>query len=121
MRWKVHVRSERRDRETVYRALSFTLLPTRVIGQHYYLYMIEDIFSRKIVGYEVHESETGELASGLFQRAVWAEKCSHTGLVLHSDNGSPMKCLTMQAKMQELGVIGSRGRPGVSNDNPYSE
>ena len=96
-------------------------LPTRVIGQHYYLYMIEDIYSRKIVGYEVHERETGELASELFQRAMWAEKCSHTGLVLHSDNGSPMKCLTMQAKMQELGVTGSRSRPGVSNDNPYSE
>lgn len=96
-------------------------LPTRVIGQHYYLYMIEDIFSRKIVGYEVHDREAGELASELFQRAVWAEKCSHTGLVLHSDNGSPMKCLTMQAKMYELGVVGSRSRPGVSNDNPYSE
>lgn len=96
-------------------------LPTRVIGQHYYLYMIEDIYSRKIVGYEVHVRETGELASELFQRSVWSEKCSHTGLVLHSDNGSPMKCLTMQAKMQELGVSGSRSRPGVSNDNPYSE
>jgi len=96
-------------------------LPTRVKGLHYYLYMIEDIYSRKIVGFEVHQSETGELASELIQRAIWAEKCSHTGLVLHSDNGSPMKCLTMQAKMYELGVSGSRSRPGVSNDNPYSE
>lgn len=96
-------------------------LPTRVIGQHYYLYMIEDIYSRKIVGAEVYERETGELASELFQRAVWAERCSNTGLVLHSDNGSPMKCLTMQAKMCELGVAGSRSRPGVSNDNAFSE
>jgi len=96
-------------------------LPTRVKGQHYYLYMIEDIYSRKIVGWEVHESENGELASELLQRSVWAEKCSGSQLVLHSDNGSPMKCLTMQAKMHELGVGGSRSRPGVSNDNPYSE
>lgn len=96
-------------------------LATRVKGQHYYLYMIEDIYSRKIVGWEVHDSENGELASQLLQRSVWSEKCSSTRLVLHSDNGSPMKCLTMQAKMHELGVAGSRSRPGVSNDNPYSE
>lgn len=96
-------------------------LPARVIGQHYYLYMIEDIYSRKIVGFEVHEREAGELGSDLIQRTVWAEKCSHTGLVLHSDNGSPMKCLTMQAKMYELGVADSKSRPGVSNDNAYSE
>lgn len=96
-------------------------LATRVKGMHYYLYMMEDIYSRKIVGWEVHDCENGELASELLQRSVWAEKCSSTNLVLHSDNGSPMKCMTMQAKMHELGVAGSRSHPGVSNDNPYSE
>jgi putative transposase len=98
-----------------------TYLPTRVIGQFYYLYMIMDVFSRMIVGWEVHESETGEQAASLLERTVWREKCVQSDVVLHSDNGSPMKSLTMQAKMRELGVEGSRGRPGVSNDNPYSE
>ena len=83
--------------------------------------MIEDIYSRKIVGWEVHSTENGELAAELLQRSVWAEKCAKSTLTLHSDNGSPMMCLTMQAKMYELGVSGSRSRPGVSNDNPYSE
>lgn len=96
-------------------------MPTPVIGQHYYLYMIEDIYSRKIVGWEVHEVESGELASELLERSVWSEKCSKSSLVLHSDNGAPMKSLTLQAKMYDLGVIGSRSRPRVSNDNPYSE
>lgn len=95
--------------------------PSTVIGRFFYLYMIEDIFSRKIVGWEVHESESGEHAADLLERAVWAEKSVKKKVVLHSDNGSPMKCLTMQAKMGEMGVIGSRSRPGVSNDNPYSE
>jgi len=96
-------------------------LPTKVIGQHYYLYMIEDIYSRKIVGWEVHSNETGEQAAELLERSVWSEKCRRQDLVLHSDNGAPMKSLTMQAKMYDLGVVSSRSRPRVSNDNPYSE
>lgn len=96
-------------------------LPTAVIGQHYYLYMIEDIYSRKIVGWEVHEKECGEYASTLLERSAWSEKCFRQSLVLHSDNGSPMKSLTLQAKMYDLGITGSRSRPRVSNDNPYSE
>lgn len=95
--------------------------PSTVIGQFFYLYMIIDIFSRKIVGWEVYESESGEHAAELLERSLWAEKCVKQNVVLHSDNGSPMKCLTMQAKMMDMGVIGSRSRPGVSNDNPYSE
>lgn len=98
-----------------------TYCPSRVIGQFFYLYMIVDIFSRKIVGWEVHENESGEHAAALLQRTVWAEKCWHQDVVLHSDNGSPMKSLTMLTKMQELGVMASRSRPSVSNDNPYSE
>ena len=96
-------------------------MPTNVIGQHYYLYMIEDIYSRKVVGWEVHHNETGEQAAALLERSVWAEKCLKTDLVLHSDNGAPMKSLTLRAKMYDLGVVTSRSRPRVSNDNPYSE
>ncbi len=96
-------------------------LPTTVIGKHYYLYMIEDIYSRKIVGWEVHYDETGEQAAALLERTVWSEKCLKKDVVLHSDNGAPMKSLTMRAKMYDLGVVTSRSRPRVSNDNPYSE
>ena len=76
-----------------------TYLPSGVHGQFYYLYLIEDIYSRKIVGYEVHERECGELASQLLQRTVMREQCFNQPLVLHSDNGSPMKSLTFKAKM----------------------
>ena len=96
-------------------------IPTDVIGQYYYLYMIEDIYSRKIVGWEVHRNESGEFAAELLERSVWAEQCAKSSLVLHSDNGSPMKSLTLLAKMYDLGVVSSRSRPRVSNDNPFSE
>lgn len=95
--------------------------PSTVIGRFFYLYMIMDIFSRKVVGWEVHDSESGEHAASLLERTLWAERCVSEDVVLHSDNGSPMKSLTMQAKMKEMGVTGSRSRPAVSNDNPYSE
>lgn len=96
-------------------------LATLTRGQHYYLYMIVDIFSRKIVGAEVYAQELGELAADVLQRAVWSEKCVNHGITLHSDNGAPMRSFTMQAKMRDLGVASSYSRPRVSNDNPYSE
>ena len=98
-----------------------TYLPTPVRGQFYYLYLVEDIYSRKGVGWEVHERESGEHAAVLMQRAVMAEQCWGTPLVLHSDNGAPMKSATLLAKLYDLGITPSRGRPRVSNDNPYSE
>ena len=96
-------------------------LPTTTTGLFLYLYMIVDIYSRKIVGAEVYTQESGELGAQLLQRSLWSEKCVNQGVVLHADNGSPMKSLTFQAKMQALGVIRSHSRPRVSNDNPYSE
>ncbi|WP_422615214.1 IS3 family transposase [Grimontia marina] len=98
-----------------------TYLPSKVIGQHYYLYVIEDIYSRKIVGYDVYERECGELASQLLQRTLLREQCFNQPLVLHSDNGAPMKSLTLKAKMDELGITSSYSRPRVSDDNPYVE
>jgi transposase InsO family protein len=98
-----------------------TYLASTVRGTFYYLYLIEDIFSRKIVGWEVHESERAEHAANLIRKACLAENIHQEGLVLHSDNGSPMKGATMLATLQKLGVVPSFSRPSVSDDNPYSE
>lgn len=95
-------------------------LPTSVRGLFYYLYLVEDIYSRKIVGWEVHESESGTCASELMQRTVMAERCFREPLVLHSDNGSPMKSYTLQSKRADLGITASHSRPRVSNDNAFS-
>lgn len=98
-----------------------TYLPSPVRGQYYYLYLIEDIYSRKAVGSEVYGEESGEKAAALLQRSVIGERCLNEPLVLHSDNGAPMKSVTLLSKMYDLGITPSRGRPRVSNDNPYSE
>ncbi len=73
------------------------------------------------VGWEVHDSETGERAAELMQRTVMTEQCFRKPLVLHSDNGSPMKSYTLQSKLADLGITPSHSRPRVSNDNAYSE
>jgi transposase InsO family protein len=98
-----------------------TWMPGPVAGIFFYLYLIVDIYSRKIVGWEVHERESAELGGGLLQRAIWAERCVARPVVLHADNGSAMKGATMKVTMERLGVIPSFSRPRVSNDNPFSE
>jgi transposase InsO family protein len=98
-----------------------TWLPGPIAGRFFYLYLIVDIWSRKIVGWEVHDRETADFAAQLLERAVWAERCLTSPLVLHADNGSPMKGATMKATMERLGVRASFSRPRVSNDNPFSE
>ena len=98
-----------------------TWMPGPVAGMFFYLYLIVDIFSRKIVGWEVHERESAELASNLIRQAVLAEGCIARPLVLHADNGSPMKGATMKVTMEKLGITASYSRPRVSNDNPFSE
>lgn len=98
-----------------------TWLPAAVKGQYYYWYMVLDIFSRKIVGQEVHVAESAELASLLMRRTSLAEGLAGRPLVLHSDNGSAMKGSTMLAMLEQLGVAPSFSRPRVSNDNAYAE
>jgi putative transposase len=98
-----------------------TWMPGPVAGMFFYLYLIVDIFSRKIVGWEVHERESAELAAILIRQVVMAEGCIARPLVLHADNGSPMKGATMKTTMEKLGITASYSRPRVSNDNPFSE
>jgi transposase InsO family protein len=98
-----------------------TWMPGPIAGLFFYLYLIVDIFSRKIVGWEVHEREAAELAATLIQKAVWAEGCISRPLVLHADNGSPMKGATMKVTLEKLNITASHSRPRVSNDNPFSE
>ena len=98
-----------------------TYLRSAVKGLFFYLYLIVDIWSRKIVGWDVHESEDSVHASALIRTAAMAEGIEPETLILHSDNGGPMKGATMLATLQWLGIVPSFSRPHVSDDNPYSE
>ena len=98
-----------------------TYLQGCVRGEFYYLYLFIDLFSRKIVGWDIHLRQESDLSSILLEEICRNEKINKNELTAHSDNGGPMKGATMLATMQRLGVVPSFSRPSVSNDNPYSE
>lgn len=99
-----------------------TWLPSTVTGRFFYLYLVEDLYSRYGIVWEVHERESGELAAELLEKAVWREKLHGKDKpVLHQDNGSIMKAQTFRAKLDELGINQSFSRPRVSDDNAYVE
>jgi putative transposase len=98
-----------------------TYLPTPVRGQYLYLYLVVDVWSRRIVGWRVHERESPDLAAQMIAQICSDECINPSGLVLHSDNGKPMSGATMVSTLQWLGIIPSFSRPHVSDDNPYSE
>lgn len=98
-----------------------TYLRSYVAGQFFYFYLILDVFSRKIVGWEVHDCECTEHSSRLLTKICLAEGIQKKQITVHSDNGGPMKGATMLVTMQRLGVVPSFSRPSVSNDNPFSE
>lgn len=98
-----------------------TWLPTIVRGLYLRLYLVMDVWSRRIVGWRIAETESAEIAAELIVQACREENLDPRGLVLHSDNGKPMRASTLIATLQWLGVIPSFSRPHVSDDNPYSE
>jgi putative transposase len=101
-----------------------TYLRSLVRGQFFYLYLVEDVWSRKILGYDVRDSESADFAAALVERIRETSASAGfdlRGWVLHADNGGPMKGATMLATLQRLGVVPSFSRPRVSDDNPFVE
>ena len=100
-----------------------TYLPAQVMGRWFYLYLILDLYSRKIVGWEVHDVDHADHAAHLVRRTALAEGIAALGTkpVLHGDNGSTLKATTVLAMLHWLGVKPSYSRPRVSDDNAYAE
>ena len=100
-----------------------TYLPAQVLGRWFHLYLILDLYSRKIVGWEVHDTDDSDHAAHLVRRTALAESIAtlDSKPVLHGDNGSTLKATTVLAMLNWLGVKPSYSRPRVSDDNAYAE
>jgi transposase InsO family protein len=120
------------DRPNALWSWDITYLPTTVRGVWLYLYLVIDVWSRKVVAWDVAEVESAEIAADLVQRACLKERyrrpsgfgshqCHQPPLILHADNGNAMRTATLESRLEELGVLRSFSRPRFSNDNPYSE
>ncbi|MDR6891520.1 DDE-type integrase/transposase/recombinase [Falsarthrobacter nasiphocae] len=97
-----------------------TLLPGPYVGQHFHAYSVMDLYSRKIVGFAVHDSEQDVLARDVFLEAI----TTAGGVipdVVHSDSGSAMRSNLLTGFLTGLGVRMSFNRPRVSNDNAFKE
>ena len=102
-------------------AWDITYLPGALVGLYYFLYAVLDVWSRKLVAWEVHEAQDDALSAALMEAACTREGVDPGTLLLHADNGGPMKGKTMLAKLEQLGVMASFSRPRVSDDNPFAE
>lgn len=98
-----------------------TWIPSTISGMYFYLYMVMDIYSRKIVGWQVYEKESSALAADLMTDICQREAVAPDQVTLHSDNGGAMRGEVLLVTLQRLGVIPSFSRSGVSSDNAYSE
>ena len=100
-----------------------TFLPATVQGRWFYLYLILDLYSRKIVGFEVHDTDSADHAAHLARRTGLTEGVHAMPVrpVLHGDNGATLKGITVLAMLHWLGIEPSYSRPRVSDDNPYAE
>ncbi len=88
---------------------------------YFYLYVILDIFSRRVVGWCVADAESAALFKPLLDNAIAKHQVPHGQLTLHADRGGPMKAKTTALLLADLGVTRSHSRPHTSNDNPFSE
>jgi putative transposase len=100
-----------------------TFLPAQIHGRWFYFYLILDLYSRKIVGFEVHDTDSAEHAAHLARRAALAEGVHAKPVrpVLHGDNGATLKATTVLAMLHWLGIEPSYSRPRVSDDNAFAE
>ena len=101
---------------------------------YFYLYVILDIFSRRVVGWRIEHAESATQFKELFIDAMEKHAVPRDQLTLHADRGGPplvictqitagqrMKAKTTALMLVDLGVLKSHSRPHTSNDNPFSE
>jgi transposase InsO family protein len=97
-----------------------TKLKSEWRGLYFDLYVMIDIYSRKAIHWEVHATETGDLAKEFMENSIIANGGARPGY-LHADNGTSMKSKPVADLLADLRITQSHSRPHVSNDNPYSE
>lgn len=98
-----------------------TYLPGPVKGKPFLLYMVQDLFSRKIIDHCIATRESDTIATDLMMKCLKAENLSGQGLRLHNDNGNAMKSYMFREKLEDLGVMQTFSRPSVKDDNPFIE
>jgi transposase InsO family protein len=80
--------------------------------------LVIDVWSRKVVAWDVVEREDPAIAADLVSRACFRERISRRRrqpLILRADKANAMRAATLESRLEQLGVLRS------FSDNPYSE
>lgn len=96
-------------------------LATYTPGVFFNLYLVLDLWSRYPVAWMIAERENSALAKQLISTAINRHEVPPGTLTLHNDRGSPMTSNGFVKLLEELEITGSKSRPRVSDDNPFSE
>jgi putative transposase len=96
-----------------------TYLPTQL--GWVYLAVVLDLFSRKVVGWELSESLATPLVSAALRHAIEARRPDTTSLLHHSDRGSQYTSDDYQQTLRTLNITCSMSRTGCCYDNAVME
>ena len=86
-----------------------------------YLADVEDLFSRRIVGFAIGEHADAELAKAAIQTAVAIRGGAVAGVIFHSDRGSTYTADAFADACAHHKIRQSMGRVGSALDNAAAE
>ena len=86
-----------------------------------YLAVVLDVYSRRIVGWQLAPHMRQSLVTDAFEMALAARREHEDGLVAHSDNGSQYTSYEYTERLKRAGIAPSRGRTGTALDNAMAE
>lgn len=86
-----------------------------------YLAVVVDLFSRKVVGWDISDSLATPLVSGALRQAVESRRPERQKLLHHSDRGCQYTSDAYQATLKTLGIQCSMSRTGCCYDNAVME
>jgi putative transposase len=86
-----------------------------------YLAVVLDVFSRKVVGWQMADRMTTDLVLTAFEMGLWRRDVVRDRLIHHSDRGSQYTSLRFTQRLADAGVAPSTGSVGDSYDNAMAE
>ena len=89
-----------------------------------YAAFVTDVFSRRVVGWQLSKSLRTDLALDALEMGIWTrQRAGHdvTGLTHHSDKGVQYVAVRYTQRLAEAGAVASVGSTGDSYDNALAE
>jgi putative transposase len=89
-----------------------------------YAAFVIDVFSRRVVGWQLSRSLRTDLALDALEMGIWTRRRAGrdvSGLIHHSDKGSQYVAVRYTQRLADAGAVASVGSTGDSSDNALAE